>query len=103
METVKKLAEMALEEAEGACHYAKWAVMCKEDNPAFAKTLIDISAQELVHMDALNAEAVKKLEQCRQEHPEEAISAGAVYAYIHEKMVDKAGKAKAYQMQYKGG
>lgn len=103
MEMVKKLAEMALEEADGACHYAKWAVMHKEDNPTFAKTLFEISGQELAHMDALNAEAVKELEQCRQEQPEKAISAGAVYAYIHEKMVDKAGKAKAYQMQYKGG
>ncbi|MBQ9719831.1 MAG: hypothetical protein IJV64_03960, partial [Oscillospiraceae bacterium] len=92
METIKKLAEMALEEAESACHYAKWSVIHKAEHPTLAETLFSISGQELNHAELLHKEAERLL----AEHTgaEAYAACRAVVDYLHEEQVEKTNKAK---------
>lgn len=53
MEFIIHLAEMALEEAEGAEKYAKMALEQKEVNPELAQDLYNIASQELGHEEVL--------------------------------------------------
>lgn len=99
---ITKLSEMALEEAHGACKYAKLAVKYKTEKPSIADALYRISTEELNHMALLNGEAAKELEHCKAEDPDGAAMLEILYDYIREQEIDVANKAKIFQNQYKG-
>lgn len=89
-----KLAERAFEESMDARNYAKWATKLKMENPAVAEILVNISTQELNHMDALQKEAVKVSAAHNDAHKE-------VIDYLHEKQMEFANEARNYQSIYR--
>lgn len=101
MKLIKELVELIDEEVDGAEHYAKMSLIYKEDNPNLAKTVFDISNQEMSHVDMLHAEVVKLIEEHRRTHGEPPAPMMAVYNYMHEKHIEKANKVRLLQNEYK--
>lgn len=101
MKIIKKLSEMIEEELDGAEEYAKCALHYKEEHPMVAKTLFEISLQEMNHVEMLHNDVKEIIEKHRKEHGEPPAAMLAVYEYLHEKDIDKATKIKLYQSQYK--
>lgn len=102
MKIIKKLSEMIEEELEGAEHYAKCANAYKDEEPTLAKTLYDLSMDEMKHVNLLHDEVVKAIEEHKKERGEMPEAMMAVYEYVHEKNIEKANKIKMYQNQYRG-
>lgn len=100
---IKRLAEMALEEAVSACHYAKRAAIHKEDYQSLAQTLYDISGQEMNHAALLAGEAKKLLERLEDQDETAANRVRVLYEYLREQWTEKLNSAKTYQTQYRGG
>ena len=101
MKIIQKLSEYIKEEIDGAENYAKKALKYREEYPTLAKTLHDISIEEMKHIDLLHGEVVKLIEKYRREHGEPPASMLAVYDYLHEKQIEKSNEVKMYQNQYK--
>lgn len=101
MKLIKELVEMIEEEIEGAEDYVREAIKLKHEHPSLAKTLYDISNQEMSHIDMLHAEVVKLIEEHRRTHGEPPASMLAIYEYLHEKHVDKVNKIRMWQNEYK--
>lgn len=59
MDKLKELYEEAWEELEGAEKYAKQAAMYKDKHPTLSKMFHDMSGQEMMHSEAIMAEAEK--------------------------------------------
>jgi Mn-containing catalase len=104
MKEIKELSEMIEEELEGACDYAKQAVVLKDLNPdsTLAKTFYDISLDEMRHVNMLHDEVKRIIEKHHREHGEPPAPMMAVYEYLHNRHIEKANEIKAYQAQYKG-
>ena len=102
-EMIKRLIEMALEEAVSACHYAKRAALHKDDYQSLAQTLYDISGQEMNHAALLAGEAKKLLEKLEDQDEEAARRVKVLYDYLKEQWLEKLNSAKTYQTQYRGG
>ena len=102
MTLIKKLSEMIEDELEGAEHYAKCAIKYKEEHPTLAKTLYDISTDEMRHVGLLHGEIVALIETYRKEHGEPPTAMKAVYDYLHEKQIEEAAAVKTLQDMYKG-
>ena len=103
MEIIKKLADMIAEELDGAEHYAKCALKYEDENPTLAKTLYDISTDEMRHVDLLHAETVRMIKAHREKGGESPAAMTAVYDYLHEKQIEKAAEIKILQQKYREG
>lgn len=101
MKLIRDLSEEIEDELDGAEKYVIMAMEIKEEHPVLAKTLFDISTDEMRHVDLLHAEVVKLIEEHRRKHGEPPASMMAVYDYLHKKHIEKANKIKVYQSQYK--
>lgn len=101
MRLIKELTEMIEEEIEGAEDYVREAIKLKHEHPSLAKTLYDISNQEMTHIDMLHAEVVKLIEEHRRTKGEPPASMMAIYEYLHEKHIDKVNKIRLLQTEYK--
>ena len=102
MKIIQKLSEYIKEELEGAECYAKKALKYREEYPTLAKTLYDMSIDEMKHVDLLHGEVVKLIENYRKEHGEPPATMMAVYDYLHEKQIEEANEVRMYQNQYRG-
>lgn len=100
MKLIKAMSEMIEEELEGAERYARFAIMEKEKNPALAKVIHEISAQEMNHVSLLHTETAKVIEQYRKEHGEPPAAMAAVYDYLHERHIRKAHEIKLLQSEF---
>lgn len=103
MKIIKYISDMIADELEGAEEYAKHAIKYKDDHPTLAKTLYDISTDEMRHVSLLHEEIVKLIETYRKEHGEPPAAMLAVYDYLHEKQIEEANEVRGYQAQYRGG
>lgn len=101
MKLIKELTEMIEEEIEGAEEYVKEAIKLKHEHPSLAKTLYDISNQEMSHIDMLHSEVVKLIEEHRRTHGEPPAPMMAVYQYLHERHIDKVNNIRMLQNEYK--
>ena len=101
MKLIKELTEMIEEEIDGAEEYVKEAIKLKHEHPSLAKTLYDISNQEMSHIDMLHSEVVKLIEEHRRTHGEPPAPMMAVYQYLHERHIDKANNIRMLQNEYK--
>jgi Mn-containing catalase len=101
MKLIKELTERIEEEIDGAEEYVKEAIKLKHEHPSLAKTLYDISNQEMSHIDMLHAEVVKLIEEHRRTHGEPPAPMMAVYQYLHERHIDKANNIRMLQNEYK--
>ena len=101
MKLIKEITERIEEEIDGAEEYVKEAIKLKHEHPSLAKTLYDISNQEMSHIDMLHAEVVKLIEEHRRMHGEPPAPMMAVYQYLHERHIDKANNIRMLQNEYK--
>ena len=101
MKLIKELTERIEEEIDGAEEYAKEAIKLKLEHPSLAKTLYDISNQEMSHIDMLHAEVVKLIEEHRRMHGEPPAPMMAVYEYLHERHIEKVNTVKLLQAEYR--
>lgn len=101
MKLIKELTERIEEEIDGAEEYVKEAIKLKHEHPSLAKTLYDISTQEMSHIDMLHAEVIKLIEEHRRTHGEPPAPMMAVYEYLHERHIDKVNTIKLLQAEYR--
>ena len=102
MKIIKKLSEFIEDELDGAEEYIEDALLYKEEYPMIAKTLFDISIEEMKHVDMLHNDVVDIIEKYKREHGDPPEAMAAIYEHIHKKNIKKAAKIKMYQNQYKG-
>ena len=102
MKLIKKLEELIEEEIEGVETYAKMAAELKQEHPALAQVLYNISTQEDAHQAALHAEVVKIIENHRRTKGDPHPTMMAVYEYLHKRHIEKLADARRFQDLYKG-
>ena len=100
MDIAKKLAELAVDEAWGACRYARMAVTHRP-HPNIAATIATITDQELAHSEMLLAAAESVLSSLDPE-TDEYKATSAVMDYIRDMQAEKVNEAKRYLAQYRG-
>lgn len=101
MKLIKKLCEMIEDEIDGAEEYVELSLKLKDEDPTLARSFFNLSLQEMEHMNILHSAVVGLIESYRSEHGEPPASMQAVYDYLHERHIERAGKVKALQSLYK--
>ena len=101
MKLIQILEEKIEDEIHDIKEYAQMAAELKEEHPAMAQVLYNISVQEDAHQAALHKEVVKIIEDHRRMHGEPPAAMMAVYEYVHQKHIDALADARRYQDVYK--
>lgn len=101
MQIIKILSKKIEDEIADAKDYAKMANQYKEEYPELARTLYNISVQEMDHMNLLHNEVADIIKKYREVNGEPPADMMAVYNYLHEEQIEKAAEAKSLQAMYK--
>lgn len=100
MKIIKCLADKIEEELEDAQSYAELAQNWKEDEPETADLFLELSKEEMGHMEKLHNEAVRLIEEYREQHGEPPEGMKMLYDYLHDKHIKKAKLVKVIQGMY---
>lgn len=103
MKVIKYLYEKIEEEINDAEAYVKHAMKYKEAHPELARTLFNLSQQELEHSQMLHTEAVNLIKEYRAEKGEPPPAMMAVYDYLHEREIKEFEEVKSLQEHYRNG
>ena len=101
MEVIKELSEKIAEEIHDAESYVKMAMEHRMDYPDVARTLYDISTEEMDHMKRLHEAAEEIIRAYRKTGGEPPAAMKAVYDYLHKKHIDAAATVRAMQAMYR--
>lgn len=101
MKLIRDLQELIEDEIHDVKKYAKMATELKDEHPALAQTLFNISVQEDGHQAAIHNEVVKIIEEHRRTHGDPPATMMAVYDYLHKRSIDKLAEARLCQEMYK--
>ena len=101
MKIIEILSEKISEEIHDAKSYAMMALEHRDDYPALARTLYDLSTEEMGHMSRLHASVAEIIEQYRKTNGEPPASMLAVYDYLHKKQIEQAAEVKRLQEMFK--
>ena len=102
MRIIQELAEMIIEETEGADHYVTRALEIREKYPKLADLLYKLSGEEMGHVTAMHDSATNMITEYKKDNGDPTADMLAVYNYIHRKQIAKAADVKAKQTMYKG-
>ena len=102
MKIIETLSDKIVEEIHDAKEYARMALEYRDEYPDLAKTLHDLSTEEMGHMSRLHTAVENIIEQYRKEKGEPPAAMLAVYDYLHKQQIEKAAEAKAMQELFKG-
>ena len=102
MKIIKILSKKIEEEIRDAKDYAKMALQYREEYPEMARTVYNISIQEMEHMTLLHNEVANLIKKYREDNGDPPAEMLAVYNYLHEEQIEKAAEAKSLQALYKG-
>lgn len=95
MKEIKMLVEYIEEELHDSEKYAKQAVHYKEENRAMSEMFLQLSKEEMSHMERLHDHAVKCIAKAKEMHDGEAPKAmQVVWDWEHKKMIDTAARIK---------
>ena len=94
MKIIETLSEKIAEEINDAKCYAQMALEHREDYPDLARTLYDLSTEEMGHMSRLHSAVTAIIENYRQEKGEPPAAMLAVYDYLHKKQITKVAEVK---------
>ena len=101
MKIIKVLTKKIEEEISDARSYAKMALEYREEYPEMARTLYNISLQEMDHMNQLHGEVTDLIKKYREQNGDPPADMLAVYNYLHEEQIEKAAEVKTLQAMYK--
>ena len=101
MKLIRDLEEMIEDEIHDIEKYAKMAAQVKDEHPALAQVLYNISVQEDAHHAALHNEVVRIVEEYRRTHGEPPAAMMAVYEFMHKRHIDKIAEVRRFQDIYK--
>lgn len=87
MQEIKNLFEEISEEIEGAKHYAEEAIRLREIDSDRAMMYLEMSKQELGHIDRLHDMAVRIIRKYKDEGGEVPQGMQEIYDWQHEKMI----------------
>lgn len=102
MKIIKILSEKIEEEIKDAHDYVKMALEYKDTYPELARTLYNISNQEMEHMNLLHGEVTEIIKKYRETNGEPPADMMAVYEYLHKKQIENSAEVKMMQNMYKG-
>lgn len=103
MKLIKELSEIIEDEIGDVQKYAKMAIEVKDEHPALADVLYNISRQEADHMNKLHEQVAKLIIEYRDKNGTPPADMLAVYDYLHKKQIEEYAGAKRYQDIYTGG
>lgn len=101
MKIIEYMADQILEELHDAKEYAEHALKYKEEHPALASVLFDLSRQEYSHSQMLHEQAVKMIEEYRRTHGEAPEVMRMMWDREHRRQIEKAAKVKHLQEMFK--
>lgn len=102
MKIIEILSDKIAEEIHDAREYARMALEYREQYPDLAKTLYDLSTEEMGHMSRLHTAAEGIIARYRDEKGEPPAAMMAVYDYLHKKQIDQAVEVKTIQDMFMG-
>lgn len=91
MKIIKEIVERIHEELEDSESYAKSALQYKTIDKALSDTYVQLSMQELEHVDKLHMQVARIIKSCTKEVPE---GMQAVWNWEHQRMIEKVAKIK---------
>ena len=101
MKIIEILSEKIDEEINDAKSYIEMSIKYKEEYPELSRTLANISAQEMEHMNLLHNEVVILIKKYRETKGEPPADMLAVYNYLHKKQIEKSARVRMMQNAYK--
>ena len=101
MKIIKILSKKIEEEICDAKSYVKIALEYREEYPEMARTIYNISLQEMEHMNLLHNEVTDLIKKYREQNGEPPADMMAIYNYLHEEQIEKAAEVKTMQSMYK--
>ena len=101
MKVIRILSDKIHEEICDARSYAELAIEYKEEYPELARTLYNLSMQEMDHKTMLHNEATEIIKRYREQNGEPPADMMAVYDYLHKQQIEKALEVKTLQSMYK--
>ena len=101
MKLIKVLSEKIEEEICDARDYAKLAIEYKDEYPDLARSLYNLSLQEMDHKSVLHNEAQEVIRKYRETNGEPPADMLAVYDYLHKKSIEKSLEVKMLQSMFK--
>lgn len=101
MKEIKNLFEKISDEVEGAEEYAKEAMRWHNVDPEKGAVYLEMSKQELGHIDRLHAMIVKEIKKFKDSGGEVPKGMDEIYEWQHEKMIENVTGIKNLQSLYK--
>ena len=101
MKIIKCLAEKIEEELNDAQSYADMAQRWKEEQPETADLFLELSQEEMGHMERLHKKVAEKIAEYKNTHGEPPKEMLALYDYLHRQHMNEAMKIRVMQGMYK--
>ena len=103
MRIIETLSKKIKEEICDAKEYVTMAIEYRDEYPELARTLYNISMQEMEHKNMLHNEVAEIIKRYRETNGEPPADMLAVYEYLHKQQIEKAAEVKTMQTMYKEG